>query len=258
MTPPTQKMLAVLGTLGWLVACRGAAGPPDLHARTEVQFAAARLVQPAEESAAGETLDLAPLLVIEAGAMDDAVPSIVYFHRSATEIAGESFDQRSYLWRHPEPAAGAAEVQGVRITLGLDGFPAIFEILTDSTGARPVFVSTLLEQSAAAEFGAPAPGRTFAVEQPVASAPDTVVAGLLDPGPVPLGPFVYLLHEPHDVATLICRCSPSQVDDILNLAQYRLEPLADPAALGPGVAAWLRPAEPGALERLLRLPSVAF
>jgi len=105
-----------------------------------------------------------------------------------------------------------------------DGFPVVYEVLRDSSGARVLYVDSALEEQAAVEHGAPLPGRRFAIERSADHAPDTIVAGILEPGPVPLGPFVYLDAAGLDAVGLICRCMPSRVDAIRENAEYRLVP----------------------------------
>ena len=56
--------------------------------------------------------------------------------------------------------------------------------------------------------------------------PDVVVARIIDDGPVPMGPYVYLNALPsRAVTTALCRCSPSQVEAFIETRYYDLRPL---------------------------------
>jgi hypothetical protein len=210
----------------------------ELYSRSDETFRSALLWKPAVDEGSGAVFDLAPLLLQESETPDlDRAPAVLATE-STVEIGGGPCRQLTYSWRYP------SFVQGVRMTLGADGFPAIFEVLHDSSGARVVFVASSLEEAASAEFGDPLPGRSFAIERSTAETPGIVVAGTLEPGPAPLGPFVYLSAGEHDVIALICRCTPSRVETVLDSSEYPLATAGD----GP-------PAEGGGPEELLRLPS---
>jgi len=224
----------------------GGCGPPplddatrrELYSRDGETFSSALLWKPAGNPGVVGVFDLAPLLLQEGEEADPVGAPEVLVTESTSEIRGGSCRQLTYSWRYP------ASVQGIRMTLGEDGFPAIFEVLNDSSGARVIFVTSSLEEAASAEFGDPLAGRRFAIERPTAEAPDVVVAGTLEPGPAPLGPFVYLSAGEHDVIALICRCMPSRVETVLDSREYPLAKSEEAA-----------PAEGGGPEELLRLPS---
>jgi hypothetical protein len=196
----------------------------DLYERADGIFDAARLLKPAE-GADVNAMRLAPLLMLEVDASAEAAPEdslTVYYDRSHVDVGGRAAEQWTYLWSDPD-----SSVQGIRMTLQADGFPATYEVLRDTSGARPVFVSTTLETEAADRLGPPLPGRRFSIEPSVEKTPRVVVPGVLEPGPMPLGPFVYLTKKTNDVASVVCRCMPSQVESVLGSSEYKLEPLGD-------------------------------
>jgi hypothetical protein len=281
--------LAASVSLAALVAC-GDADPQspqrrrieqarrqELYDRADRAFAAAYLWRPSSETSDAERLDAAPLLMQETGGArgerepdpfgalewDErgasrvvAAPPTVYFLDSTVEIGDRSYGQRTYRWWYPAPSGTTAPAtQGIRVTSGQDEFPAVYEVLSDSSGARLIFVATAVEQAAAEEYGPPLPGRRFAIERAVEDAPDVIVAGVLESGPTPLGPFVYLSKQTRDVGTLICRCMPSQVDVVLDSTEYRLISLSAEELPGWPTPSWLRPDEAGSLQSVLRLPS---
>lgn len=261
-----RKQLLFLLCLGLVAACRGSvtersvlddAARRLIYDRADRVFETAVLLTPTAEEQ-GRALDLAPLLLqeVEPGAPLDPT-RVVYLYSGTVEILGERHEQRTYLWELP--AAGDAEAssaQGVRMTLGRDGFPAIYEVLTDSSGARLIFVTATLEGAAVGEFGDPLAGRSFAIERAVEETPDVVVAGILEPGPIPLGPFLYLTRESSDIAAVICRCMESRVETVAENLGYELRPIDDLDLSGLALPPWLRTTEP-AVQRL-RLPDQAL
>lgn len=114
------------------------------------------------------------------------------------------------------------------MTLGDDGFPVIFETnVSSDSQLRVLFVSKSLEEAAAAGNAAVLPERHFSIETSLDNAPRVVVARVLEDGPMPMGPFVYLSRENSSITTLICRCMPSQVRQFVETAYYELRPASD-------------------------------
>ena len=154
----------------------------------------------------------------------------LYAGTFTTRIRGVDHDQVVYFWRYP-PRLGqrgtfSREGRGVRITLGSDGFPLVWEALSTEARTRILFISESLERVAVGEFGGPLPGRSYAVERPMDEDPNVVVARVLDDGPVPMGPYVYLSAPPsRRVTTVLCRCMPSQISEIVETNYYNLLPL---------------------------------
>jgi hypothetical protein len=209
-------------------------------------FERAALFKPLEGSASGRTFSLAPLIVQECDAI--ALPEglrftapeelsrdrpqrnitpIVYYAENTISIAGQDRDQLTYLWfySHWGFAQGQACFRGIRMTLDRQGFPMIYEVLESPEKLAIVFVSKSLEESAHKQYGTPLPQRRHSSESSVAGHPLFVVARVVEDGPQPMGPYVYLNRE-LDVTTLHCRCSPSQVKDFTENNYYELRPLA--------------------------------
>ena len=231
-------------------------GRREVYARTDLDFEAGALYKPAEGTAEGTAWALAPLLIQEIrpgpgkDTADPSGPTTVYYRRSSLQIGNREYERWTYLWSHPDTESA----QGIRMTLGEDGFPAIYEVLHDSSGARLVFVDVTLEEKAKDAFGSPLPGRRFAVEPSPEQVPDVVVGGLLESGPAPLGPFVYVWERDGNVNTVICRCMPSRVISIPNAATYDLAPL-DPST-APAPIQHLSTARPLDIDSELRLGSL--
>jgi hypothetical protein len=120
-------------------------------------------------------------------------------------------------------------LQGIRVTLDLAGQPAIWEVLADDSGVELVFVSRSFEAAAAAEFGAALPGRRYASERSLRESPNALVARVIEDGPVPMGPIVYVDERTRSVGALICRCMPAQVKSLVATRTYELLRLDDPA-----------------------------
>ena len=208
--------------------------------------------------AAAAEIELAPLIVHEvtreevadprAGAfgavgidaqgvvfVDSELPT-VYTASGIARIAGLPYDQRIFQWAYGSSAArqrrestdvardsgsGADEVPmtcAVRMTLGADGFPCVWEVWSDGD-VDLLFVSASLERAAEARFGPPLSGRRYSIERAIDRAPRTVVARVLDDGPIPMGPYVYL-DRAHRVTTLLCRCMASQMREVAETRTY--------------------------------------
>ena len=268
--------------------------PAAIYQRGTNQFAQADFYKPAEAKTNEPAYALAPLILQEvAGAGEplsqpdrfgtlnlsnglwalDRSPPCVYWHADVVTIGGKARARLAYLWFYPGATArlrrapcreasdqgdGSLVVQGVRLTLNSAGQPVIWETLTDSSGARLIFVSQSLEAAAAARFGKALPGRRYAVERSITEAPDVIVARVIDDGPVAMGPIIYLSAGTRSVSTLICRCMPAQVKTLRTTTTYDLLPLpAIPSDLLPPTPAfWPRDAAgDNGLEQWLRLPN---
>lgn len=179
-------------------------------------------------------------------------PDTVYFHTGKIQANGQAFEQIIFLWAYKESAPNpnddkpAILVRGVRVILGADGMPALWEALVGPAHPRIFFVSQAVEKAARAQFGEPLSPRTFAVEQKSDALRDVVVAGTLDDGPVPMGPYVYV-DDNHDrlITAIHCRCSPSQFDEAVETNEYKLLPAENLDV------AWLRDQAGIVMERWL-------
>jgi hypothetical protein len=251
-----------------------------IYQRVETNFAQAVFFKPAEVRTNDVTFNLAPLLMQQVSgersntkqAGEFASPSLsngvwsvralsrpaVYVYSDVAAMGGVQRLRLTYTWWYAGATAGRSGVQGVRMTLNSAGEPVIWEVMTDSR-AELVFVSESLEAAAQGEFGKPPAGRRFAVERSVAEAPKVVVARVLADGPVPMGPFVYLMEGTHEVASVLCRCMPAQAKQLVSTCSYDLVPL--PAEVvgevaQTGASFWPGKEEGGnRVERCLRLPS---
>ena len=191
----------------------------------------------------------------------------VYYMADRVQLNGHAHMRFAYQWfypaRNPAGVAGGFPAQGVRITFNSAGQPAVWEVLADTSGRRLMFVSQSLERAAAAEFGKPLPGRRYAVERSVEQAPEVLVPRVIDDGPVPMGPIVYLNQGTRNVSTLICRCMPAQVKRLVATRMFELLPLDNAALVLSGTTASNAPPvlwhsgspAPKGIGQWLRLPS---
>ncbi len=234
-----------------------AAAPPshidvaEIRRRPTNWFQEADFFKPVEQDSEALTFKLAPLLLEEvkghAGenregapfgtllftngtAVVDCSAPALYVLPGTVDIGGKPHLTFTYLWFYtaaPVSRRGGAGLpaQGVRLTLNSAGAPATWEILADPSGAELVFVSESLERTALARYGKPLPGRRYAVERGTNETPGIVVARVIDDGPVPMGPIVYLAAGSHAVSTLICRCMPAQAKTLRLTRTYDLQPL---------------------------------
>ena len=74
---------------------------------------------------------------------------------------------------------------------------------------------------------------------------------VLSDGPQAMGPWVYIRRKDRMVATLLCRCMPSQVTGTLENRSYELRESSQPIPTNPE---WTDEA----LDDLLRLPRALF
>ncbi len=243
----------------------------EIRRRTLLAFQRAAVGKPGDTDA-GDALKLAPLFAVESGDGGVALPfsdslagstihdslaarpatapaaSTIYFERSTTRIGNRSHPQWAYYWRHRAAAALDGRIDGIRMTLGDDGWPMVFERFASSEGVVTLFVSESLERAAVKAYGGPLPGRQFSVERSIDEQPRVVVARLIADGPMPMGPWVYVSSDGR-VTTLLCRCSPSQVADNAGGAAYDLRAVAQPDA--PDRPGWR---DERWIERALRWP----
>lgn len=211
-----------------------------IQARATAQFERAIYLKPAITNAvANEAEKFAPLLIIEAvgtntnpAQPDRNLPRRLFFHSSRVLLNGKWHEQKTYWWEYPVRATGSLAMQGTRITLNSAGSPAIWEVLADTSGAQVVFVSQSVEAQALREFGGPESRRRFAVERALDEAPSAVVARVIEDGPMPMGPIIYLQASTQDVSTVICRCMDAQARELAGQQEYELVPATKaPAAL---------------------------
>ncbi|MDO8630154.1 MAG: hypothetical protein Q7R41_06635 [Phycisphaerales bacterium] len=155
--------------------------------------------------------------------------SVIYTASSRVTISEVDCEQILYAWWYPIEQLSADEwygcEAGVSITVGADGFPLVWESISN-VGGRVLFVSKSLEDAARGKFGPPLPGRRFSIERAREETPKVVVAGVIEDGPVPMGPYVYLGLEAYPtITTILCRCSPSQFNEVSETVEYDLRPL---------------------------------
>jgi len=226
----------LLGAL--VVSCRTLPTEQDRAAtRTEIQnrvtnrFPNVVLLKPANSG--NETppaVQLAPLLLQEVRTtnspalwLDQPAPATgpprIQVQKDIVLINNHWHWQWSHVWHYP---GGSARAQGVRLTLDSKDAPVVWEVLSDTSGQKIIYVSQALEQAARAEFGPPLSGRRFSIERSLTESPDVVVANAIEDGPMAMGPILYLQNHSHDVLALICRCMPAQFQDLRDQRDYEL------------------------------------
>ena len=230
-----------------------------LRQQAERTFATATLSFPPSAHTPADERDFAPLIVQEvrpqagggfsANAFGEVTMSddgflevnvsnpVVYTSESRALLGGRLHTQRTYVWFHPGSASPTrgndrALAQGVRMTVGADGFPVIWEILSPASvnrfpggQLRAIYVSQSLEQAARTRFGPPSPACMFSAERTSRRTRDVVIIKVLEDGPMPLGPYVYEAAKDFGITTLLCRCSPQQVDRFIESSYYDLRPM---------------------------------
>jgi len=150
-------------------------------------------------------------------------------------IDGVKHDQITFFWKlrfetpirsrieignERSPSYAAATI-GIRITLGTDGFPVVWEVLDSRSGHRILYVSRAAESRARAQFGEPLGGRQFAIERAAEEVPHVILVRILDDGPVPMGPYLYVDMSDR-ITSVLCRCNPAQVDKFVEEDTYQI------------------------------------
>lgn len=218
----------------------------QIYERSNTEFARAAFIKPEESGLTNQpSFKFAPLFMQQRGRQTTAgqranneVASekgmeiskeprfTVFFRHDRVFIYDLPHDQFTYVWYPSEELSAGANhalpVQGIRITLDSAGEPVIWEVLADTSGAELIFVAQSLESAAAGVYGRTLPDRRFSVERSLDEAPQTVVARVIDDGPVPMGPIVYLSSGSGNVSTVMCRCMAPQTERLVAEGYYAL------------------------------------
>jgi hypothetical protein len=182
-------------------------------------------------------------------AMRHDLPNLVqsvHFQLGKVLIHGQPHEQMTYWWSYQKPkrverrrptrrgpvarllqhtgAATNAPDLILRLTLGTNGIPAIYEVFATRSDLQQIFVARSVELAAQAEFGPALPGRRHAMERSLSEAPQIVVSRVIENSPDAMGPILYLDAESGGVATLICRCMDAQAKELLSQGFYELVP----------------------------------
>ncbi len=273
--PRLLTVLAISGMLSLGGCAAPAKSPPRIvkapfeYATVDEQFARAAFFKPRERDGLPFEIVMAPLIVQQV-THGDTLPAAdrfgalgpnhsvrvdsptVYYATSTALLRGRPFKQITFTWFYPiAPPWPLSHVTvlpaGVRMTLDDQGYPLVWEVAW-SAGIS-VYVSHQLNEAAFNEFGPPMSGRKYAIER------EAIVARVLDDGPVPMGPFVYLRADSKEVSTLLCRCMPSQVDEFVETTYYNLVPAVQMEAQGFAISEWW-PDDPTRIENRLRFPDI--
>jgi hypothetical protein len=243
------KSLVLLGFAGWAFTLGGCASAPpmsdsltgeraQLYSHTATTFEVGTLYKPRPIPAMG--LPLAPLIIHEWPVPDlrsNGLPGrlgkvtssgvnpnepVVYVGESEIAVSGRRHPQVTFIWV-PESATAekAPTVRGVRMTLDAAGQPVIWEALGESEHLRVFYVARSLEAAAGAEYGPPLTGRRYAIEPGVAVQPRVMVVKVVDDGPMPMGPIVYV-NASRTINSISCRCTPAQVRQVPATMEYDL------------------------------------
>lgn len=265
--PLARRVLFACVVAHGAVGCRASAAPPPGkawqppgdHAQAEIQptqqfrsLAEKRLdsalhIKPAESGAPEIVRSMAPLFAVgvppdlseelhwlltprDVTARGDASDArrVVYYEHDVIEVGDQALEQVSFVWAYPRVSCVLPYklIRGVRVTLGADRFPLVWEVFDEQEHLR-AFVSASVEAAARARFGEPADSDRFAVQPASAWPDDFLVVGLIEDGPMPMGPYVYVDPSAWIISSVRCRCEPSLVESFREPSlYYELEPLA--------------------------------
>lgn len=241
--------------------------------RTDASFSDAIYYKPVDETPEAMRR-MAPLLVqgVAAGSTLSGVPRIapissqstapaIRLSHSTAVVAASKLSQWVWSWEFPSSERlhcerGQPIAQTVRMTLDSHGSPVIWEVFDCRERIVLVFVARSLEAAAARTYGAALPGRKYAVERSLEEQPSVIVAAVLEDGPEPMGPFIYL-DENCRTTTVLCRCMPARFENAIETLGYRVEMenrTASPRSRHEGPPLQRDWMAPDWLEKALRLP----
>lgn len=230
------------------------------YRRAERTLGNVHYLKPIETSASGLVLNLAPLLFMEdtvahtnfsaypdrPGTLTSGSPkrldmsqTTVYYSSSTLTTSNRILAQLTYEWCYPTMEKKGKPLtrlkwQGVRLTLNSQGYPVVWEVLNETQQRQVFFVARSLEEKTKARFTNACPDRRFVIESPIETAPRAVVGGILEDGPVPMGPAVYLEQGTRDIVSILCRCMPPRSTNVLTTSGYTLAPRPENGLPAPG------------------------
>jgi len=186
---------------------------------------------------------------------------VIWLNPSTAIVGAGSYSQLAWSWQFAasirlQCAHGQPLAQAVRMTLDSHGSPVIWEVVDCRERSVVIFVAKSLESAALRTYGAVLPGRRYAVERSAEEQPNVIVAGVLEDGPEPMGPFVYL-DETCRITTILCRCMPARFENAVETIIYRIEALEDSGSEPSRTEkpSWHRDwRAPNWIEKALRLP----
>lgn len=219
---------------------------------TRREFKRSRFCKPKSVDRDSKVQVFAPLIVEELGEHPGSTPPMglidpvgkraifepgtVYYHKGEVQAGTETLNQFIYLWAYDRDGSQKEPqndpiVRGVRVIVNSEGMPVVWEALEPGRESRIFYVASSIEAAARAEFGEPLSGSHFAIERSLDDGLGVVVARVLDDGPAPMGPYVYLDSSPdRRITTVLCRCSPSQFEDAVETRRYELLPIENVSA----------------------------
>jgi hypothetical protein len=184
---------------------------------------------------------------------------VVWAFTNSIVLRDKTHLQQTFLWQPRGQKNLGGQLQAIRVTFDSEDRPAIWEVFRERSGAELIWISQAFEISAADQFGSPLPGRMSSAEQSFADAPRAIVPAIVDDGPMPMGPMLYM--DAHgDVPVVACRCSAIQASTLEERGLYQLSWISSEkgrdrisaAAKNEFMIDWF---DPHRLQKRLRLPA---
>jgi len=238
--------------------------PEDADGLLSIELAPLIVVEVAGNKAGAASVDSFGAVVLESsGTLEvDMSKQTVYFDERSLEIHGQTYKERVFaVYSRPrDHGVDGGQLTSLHLLLDADGFPLVGLVWNQwfKERRRPcgysVFVSEELEQRARDRFGTPQPGCRYSIERRPRHASSPAVPSVFAAGPIPMGPYLYI-DKSGTPTTLLCRCSPSQMNEVVDTREYRLEPIERVLALRTKLKDTRREAYPlpPASERTARL-----
>jgi len=154
----------------------------------------------------------------------DGESSTVYAISTDVEIEGMPLRQWTMVWWIAPAAADGPTMAALRMTLDVHGQPIVWEAINPSHKTVGVFVAESFATAVRREFGDRDAEPQDGIGPPIvadAARDQATLVRVLDDGPAPMGPMVYCDRN-GAILTVVCRCMPSQVDQVLRNEHYRV------------------------------------
>ncbi|MHC5109142.1 MAG: hypothetical protein ACYTHJ_04595 [Planctomycetota bacterium] len=144
----------------------------------------------------------------------DLSQPVVYAEQDSAPTGVDGFMELRYAWCYRRNEK--VQVCGIRILIDQDGFPLLWSpIGVGAADRQTVFLSSGVVD-----------------ESVLLPSEDHLVVRTIEPGPIPMGPFVYVRAADLRISTVLCRCMPSQVYEYESERWYLLRPMQDLRDLG--------------------------
>lgn len=153
----------------------------------------------------------------------------VFVMPSTIDANGAILRQWTFVWWVASPEHDTLLISAIRMTLGAEGRPIVWEALNQGLGTVGLFAAESFAKAIRLDQADPPDWMPSDILNSDARCHATLVRVLAD-GPTPMGPMIYC-DRSGSIATAACRCMPSQVEQVVRNDYYRVVQLDDLAEI---------------------------